>query len=93
MTLDYVGKGENIRAGSPLANADRIKVPVMLVHGDMDNNVLIHHSDDMAKALKSAGTSVDYLRFEGLEHDLDDSNARVQMLTRVGQLLDRTIGS
>ena len=93
LTSDYIGKGENVRAGSPLANADRIKVPVMLVHGDMDNNVLIHHSDDMAKALKSAGTSVDYLRFDGLEHDLDDSNARIQMLTRIGQLLDRTIGS
>jgi hypothetical protein len=32
------------------------------------------------------------LRFKGLDHQLDDSAAREQMLTRIGQLLEKTIG-
>lgn len=92
LTADMIGKGDNIRTGSPLANASRIKAPVLLVHGDMDSNVAIHHADNMSKALQKAGTPVEYLRFKGLEHDLDDSNARIEMLTKVGELLDRTIG-
>ena len=32
------------------------------------------------------------LSFKGLDHQLDDTDARVQMLTKIGQLLERTIG-
>lgn len=92
LTADFIGKGQHVRKGSPLANAARIKTPVLLVHGDMDNNVLIHHSDEMAKALRAVNTPVEYLRYKGLEHQLDDSQARIEMLTRIGEMLDRTIG-
>jgi len=30
--------------------------------------------------------------FDGLDHQLNDSDARAQMLTKVGELLERTIG-
>ncbi|HYU94834.1 MAG TPA: hypothetical protein VE989_01555 [Sphingomicrobium sp.] len=30
--------------------------------------------------------------FKGLDHQLDDSDARTQMLTKIGELLERTIG-
>ena len=46
----------------------------------------------MEAALRAAGTPVEYLRFKGLDHQLEDSEARTEMLTRIGQLLDRTIG-
>jgi dipeptidyl aminopeptidase/acylaminoacyl peptidase len=58
----------------------------------MDNNVFVDHSRDMAAALQKAGKSVDYLEFKGLYHSLEDSSARTEMLTRIGALLDRTIG-
>lgn len=84
----FVGSGDHITAGSPLRNADKIKVPVLLVHGDLDANVSNVHSEKMAAALPQA----EFIRFKGLDHYLDDSNARVEMLTKIGQLLDRTIG-
>lgn len=45
----------------------------------------------MLAALKRAGASADLLSFEGLDHQLADTDARTQMLTRIGELLDRTL--
>jgi len=88
LVRETVGSGDHVVAGSPLRHAEKIKVPVLLVHGDLDSNVSISHSDKMAAALGNA----EIVRFKGLDHYLDDSNARVEMLTKIGQLLDRTIG-
>jgi dipeptidyl aminopeptidase/acylaminoacyl peptidase len=63
-----------------------------LVHGDLDTNVKIAHSEKMDAALKAAGKQSELLTFKGLNHQLDDSDARTQMLTRIGELLERTIG-
>jgi dipeptidyl aminopeptidase/acylaminoacyl peptidase len=87
-----IGKGPHLVEGSPLEQAARIKVPVLLVHGDMDATVRIHQSEAMLGALRKAGTPVDMLTFKGLDHQLDDTDARIAMLTKAGELLDRTIG-
>jgi dipeptidyl aminopeptidase/acylaminoacyl peptidase len=88
MVREYVGSGDQVVAGSPLRHADKIKIPVLLVHGDLDANVSINHSEKMAGALPQA----ELVRFKGLDHYLNDSAARVEMLTKMGALLDRTIG-
>jgi dipeptidyl aminopeptidase/acylaminoacyl peptidase len=92
LVADYIGSGPQIAAGSPLRHAAAIKAPVLLVHGDMDINVRVIESDKMQTALQAAGTPVEFLRYKGLDHQLDDSAARTEMLTKIGQLLDRTIG-
>jgi dipeptidyl aminopeptidase/acylaminoacyl peptidase len=75
-----------------LRHAAKIKAPVVLVHGDLDQNVGVLESAKMEAALRAAGTQVEFLRYKDLDHQLDDSAARTQMLTKVGQLLERTIG-
>lgn len=90
---EMVGGGQNAIQGSPLRQASKIKAPVLLVHGDMDINVLKEHSIRMEDALSDNGTPVTLLRFDGLDHGLVDSNARQKMLLEIGKLLDRTIGS
>lgn len=92
LVKDFVGSGDNVRTGSPLRNAAAIKVPVLLVHGDLDANVGIDHSVKMERALTAGGKSVSLLRYKGLDHQLEDSGARVEMLTKIGELLERTIG-
>ena len=92
LVQSFVGSGHNARSGSPLRNAAAIKVPVLLIHGDLDSNVGIEHSTRMVGALSSNGTQVTLLRYKGLDHQLEDSNARTEMLTKVGELLERTIG-
>jgi len=92
LTTDFVGKGQNLRDGSPLQHAALIKAPVLLVHGDLDSNVRVWHSRRMEKALRQAGDQVELLEFKGLNHQLEDGDARTQMLTKMGELLDKTIG-
>ena len=84
--------GPHITAGSPLQHASAIQVPVLLVHGDLDSNVRAWHSQKMAAALKGAGKQVDFLEYKNLDHQLEDSGVRQEFLTRMGELLDRTIG-
>ena len=92
LVKEFVGSGANVRNGSPLRNAAAIKAPVLLVHGDLDINVGIDHSVKMESALTAGGKTATLLRYKGLDHQLEDSVARTEMLTRIGELLERTIG-
>lgn len=87
-----VGSGPHVAEGSPLRHAADIRAPVLLIHGTLDTNVKIAHSQKMNDALKSIGRDSELMTFAGLDHQLDDSDARTQMLTKIGTLLDRTIG-
>lgn len=88
-----IGTGPHLVEGSPMRHAERIKVPVLLFHGDYDINVGIAHSEKMADALKRAGTRVEFIRYDGLDHNLDDSSARADMLNRIGAALQGAIGN
>ncbi len=87
-----IGAGPHVAEGSPTRHAAAITAPVLLVHGDLDTNVWISHSRKMEAELKSAGKQSELLIFKGLDHQLDDNGARTQMLTKIGALLERTIG-
>ena len=89
----YIGSGAHIAEGSPLRNSASIKAPVLLIHGDMDGNVGVGHSRKMHNDLRGKGKQSDYLEFKGLDHQLRDTQARQQMLTKIGELLQRTIGN
>jgi dipeptidyl aminopeptidase/acylaminoacyl peptidase len=92
LVRDFIGSGPHIEQGSPLRNASNIKVPVLLVHGDMDQNVGVAESVEMEQALKQNGTSVQFLRYRNLDHQLADAAARKEMLTAIGILLEKSIG-
>ena len=92
IATEEIGKGDQLVDGSPINRAGDIHAPVLMVHGTLDGNVDYRHSKRMLAALQRAGSSADLLTFENLDHQLDDSDARAQMLTRIGQMLDKTIG-
>jgi len=83
---------EVIKHGSPLKRASEIRAPVLLFHGDQDLNVSIKHSKKMAKALKRAKKSVEFIEYEDVEHSIRRSGYRVDMLDRIGSFLDTHIG-
>jgi dipeptidyl aminopeptidase/acylaminoacyl peptidase len=87
-----IGSGPHVIEGSPLRHAAAINVPVLLVHGTLDDTVRIAESEKMDAALHAAGKQSELLTFVGLDHQLRDSDARTQMLTKIGELLERTIG-
>ena len=89
---EQIGSGTHVAEGSPLRNAAAISAPVLLVHGENDATVRIWHAQKMDAALRGAGKQSELVTFKGLDHQLDDANARTQMLSKIGALLDRTIG-
>ncbi len=84
---EMIGRGEHVTAGSPDLHADAFKAPVLLFHGDLDQNVYVTHSRAMKTALEAAGKQVDYTEFTGLQHDLDDPAARSTMLRQTDAFL------
>lgn len=83
----FIGHGAHVREGSPAQNAARIQAPVLLFHGDLDRNVAVGESRFMADQLRSAGRKVDYVEFKGLDHYLNDSEARTRMLAQTDGFL------
>jgi len=84
---EYIGTGPHIEEGSPLRHVAAIAAPVLLFSGDRDLNVPVIHSQQMDRALRGAGKRSELTVFPGLEHDLDDSIVRAQMLRRIGTFL------
>ena len=91
LVRQFVGQGPHVRAGSPLQNIARITAPVLMFHGTRDTNVGIAHSQRMDAALRAAGKSSELVTFDGLEHDLADSEARVRMLARINAFLSANL--
>jgi dipeptidyl aminopeptidase/acylaminoacyl peptidase len=89
---NYVGDGATLNAGSPAENADKIKVPVLLFHGALDRNVAIGESRHMASSLKSAGVKHELVTWDYLDHQLDDSGARADMLRKSDAFLRQSLG-
>jgi dienelactone hydrolase len=89
---EFIGEGPQVRAGSPARNAEKIKVPVLLFHGALDRNVSINESRLMAKSLQSAGVPHELVTWDDLDHQLDDSNARAEMLRKSETFLRQAFG-
>jgi len=89
---DFVGSGAHVHEGSPIEHAERFKVPVLLFHGVQDRNVFFDQSRRMADKLKAAGVRSEFVRFEGLDHYLDDSAARTELLRRSDAFLRQALG-
>ncbi len=68
----YVGQ-------SPIFHADKIKNPLLLLHGLSDINVPSNESEQMFTALKILGREVSYIRFKDEDHGImgTDENRRL----------------
>jgi len=55
---------------SPLFHADKIKTPLLLLHGTSDTNVPIGESIQLYTALKVLGKEVEFIRIEGEDHSV-----------------------
>jgi dipeptidyl aminopeptidase/acylaminoacyl peptidase len=67
-------------------------VPVLLFHGALDANVGIDESRHMAARLKALGRDCELVTFDKLDHQLDDSAARAQLLGQSDAFLRKALG-
>jgi dipeptidyl aminopeptidase/acylaminoacyl peptidase len=82
-----------IEATSPARFADKVKCPVLLIHGEGDLTVRINQSEIMQRSLEKAGKTVEFVRIQGDDHYLLHSDTRIQLLTAVERFLRASIGS
>lgn len=81
-----------LAAESPLRQADRIRIPVLLIHGEDDYTVLARHSKEMAKALTHAGVHNELVLIPHAEHALLGMQARLTLLTHLEAFLGQNLG-
>lgn len=88
----FIGTGPHVREGSPAQNVDRIKAPVLMFHGDFDQNVAIGQARLMQDKLRGAGKQVEFVEFPGLDHYLLNSAARARLLGESDAFLRKHLG-
>lgn len=86
---ERIGNGPHIKQGSPAQNVDKIIAPVLLFHGDYDQNVDVTQSRLMESKLKGAGKSVTYYEYPKLAHNLHDARVRAEMLQKSSDFLPK----
>jgi dipeptidyl aminopeptidase/acylaminoacyl peptidase len=76
---------------SPVNYAGKIKVPVLLIHGDDDRQVPVKHSIQMRDALLKAGKDVTYLELPNEDHYLTNNENRVATFKAIDTFLDKNL--
>lgn len=84
---DFVGSGPHIAEGSPRRHAEAFVAPVLMFHGERDQNVTILQSREMDNALVKAGKRAELVEFPMLDHYLEDGQARALLLRRSDDFL------
>ncbi len=92
LARNYVGSGAVADAGSPARHASTFVAPVLMFHGDLDQNVSIRQSRLMESRLKGAGKSGRLVVYPGLDHQLADAAVRADMLRQARDFLSSAIG-
>jgi dipeptidyl aminopeptidase/acylaminoacyl peptidase len=78
-----------LAAISPIDHVDAVTVPILLIHGRDDTVVPYAQSEEMAKALRRAGKSVQFISLPNEDHWLSHNTTREQMLDAVVSFLER----
>jgi dipeptidyl aminopeptidase/acylaminoacyl peptidase len=82
---------EQLKATSPLAQASRIKQPLLMAYGWADRRVPIQHGQTMRRAISNA--EVDWVQYNDEGHIWTRLKTNVDFWTRVEKFLARNIGT
>jgi dipeptidyl aminopeptidase/acylaminoacyl peptidase len=74
---------------SPLQQAAKADIPILMVHGKDDTVVPLEQSRLMAEALQKAGKPVELIVQKGGDHWLSRGDTRLEMLTATMAFLEK----
>lgn len=96
MIAEWWGKSmgsdlEQLRRVSPLRHADKVRIPVLLLHGLEDSVVPIEQSRAMHAKLQRAKRDVRYAELGGDDHWLSSASTRTMMLQELETFLAKSL--
>jgi dipeptidyl aminopeptidase/acylaminoacyl peptidase len=71
---------ELLRDLSPITHIDRLRTPLLVVHGENDSNVPVIEAEQVVEALRERGVEHRYLLFPGEGHELLHRTSRAEYL-------------
>ncbi|MFD1217294.1 alpha/beta hydrolase family protein [Microbulbifer celer] len=80
---------ELLNAVSPALHAENFQAPVLLIHGEDDQNVPFRQSKIMYKKLRRADKAVELLELEGETHNLMRGETRLQTVEAMVSFVDK----
>ena len=89
---DPVKDAAQFQATSPLAQAARIKQPLLLAYSAADRRVPLAEGEAFYAAVKAANPQVDWLRYDGEQDDWALARTRIDFWGRVERFLAKHIG-
>ena len=78
---------QDLAAVSPLQQASRLEVPVLIAHGELDTNVPVNHSKDLVAALRKQGKQVESVFYPKSGHGFDTVEDSRDYMSRVEAFL------
>jgi dipeptidyl aminopeptidase/acylaminoacyl peptidase len=92
--LEYLGAPywedpEIYRQCSPSTYVDRIKTPVLIIHGEGDANTFISNSKEMYQALRARGVTVEFAHYPREGHGLREPGHKLDEMRRCLAWFDR----
>jgi dipeptidyl aminopeptidase/acylaminoacyl peptidase len=86
---EYVGTDPAaLVAQSPLTHADKIAIPVLIIHSEEDWRCPVEQAQRLYVALKRRGVPTELLLFPGEGHELSRSGLPSHRLARFSAVLD-----
>ena len=76
---------------SPLMHAERIRAPLLVLHGDSDPVVGLAQSEDLRDRILAAGGDVELVVYEGEGHGFRQPANQLDEYRRMGEFLDRVV--
>ncbi len=80
--------GEFFDEISPIHHVDKIKAPMMIIHGANDPRVPVGEAEQMVEALRARNHPVTYLRFEDEGHGVVKLPNRIKAYGAIAEFLD-----
>jgi dipeptidyl-peptidase-4 len=76
-------------ASAPLTHADKLEDPLLLMHGDADDNVHVQNSIALVKKLIAAGKDFDLMLYPQKEHSIVGNAERLHLYRKMTLFFDR----
>ena len=94
-TERYLGtpseNAESFAASAVLADVGAIRVPLLLMHGMADDNVLFTHSTELMRALQEAGVPFELMTYPGSKHALQEPHVAIHRYRHILAFFRRTL--